>query len=134
MACIRAALRQPLDRQDICTERPLPEAAARLLQVEYLSEKLLSVGIRVDPETVRSAKDTPSEDAPVPIKPPHVSLPPHQIVCSRQRPREQSAGIRHPEAGAMDKLMGWLEASWSVRASPSKLGRSPVYIQDLSSG
>ena len=85
----RSPAADPLKRHDICkcrfcTERPLPESAARLLQVEYLSEKLLSVGISVDPETVRSAKDSPSEDAPVPIKPPHVSLPPHQISCSCQ--------------------------------------------------
>ncbi len=80
----RSPVAGSIERHSTRIEGPLPEAAAWLLQVEYLSEKLLSVGIRVDPETVRSAKDTPSEDAPVPIKPPHVSLPPHSISCSRQ--------------------------------------------------
>ena len=80
----RSPVADSIERHSTCIEGPLPEAAAWLLQVEYLSEKLASVGIRVDPETVRSAKDTPSEDAPVPIKPPHVSLPPHSISWSCQ--------------------------------------------------
>ena len=58
----------------MCKGGPLPEAVAWLLQAEYLSGKLLTVGVSVDAEVVRSAKDTPSEDALALIQPPHVRL------------------------------------------------------------
>ena len=100
--------------------------------MEYLSEKLLTVGISVDPETVRSARDTPSEDALLPIQPPHVSLPP-LTRSSALVPKPQCTapknlhGIRLSQAGAMSKSVEWLEVSWCIRISPSKLGTSPVF-------
>ena len=43
-----------------------------MLQMEYLAQKLSTVGIQVAPEILQSVKDEPSVETASPIKPPRV--------------------------------------------------------------
>lgn len=50
-----------------------------LLQMEYLAQKLAAVGIGVDEEALRSAKDEPTGETPTLLRTPHVRLWPPSV-------------------------------------------------------